>query len=89
MLFLYGFLTCWLLIGLLAWIADVTDSGGIWLDDGWASIMLVLPYYIVLRFLIRPIYRFIKHKKEKKKKEGQKDEEETEFLIQCVDIDDD
>lgn len=67
MLFLYGFLTCWLIVGLLAWISDVTDNGGIWLDDGWASIILVLPYYLLVLF-IRPIYRFIKHRKDKKKK---------------------
>lgn len=81
MLFLYGFLTCWLILGLLAWIAEETDSGGIWLDDGWASLMLVLPYYIVLKFLIRPIYRFIKHKKEKKKEE----KEYNKYLKECDD----
>ena len=74
MLFLYGFLVCWLIIGLLVWISDVTDSGGIWLDDGWASIILVLPYYIVLKFLIRPIYCLINHINEKRNKKEQEND---------------
>lgn len=67
MLFLYGFLTCWVIIGGIAVIADYIDHSGISLDEKWAAIILILPYYIVSKFLIRPIYCLIKHKKEKEK----------------------
>lgn len=61
--FILGFLAAWIILSIIAYISETTQSGGIALWGGWAVIILLLPIYALI-LLIRPIYAIIaKHKK--------------------------
>ena len=61
--FILGFLAAWVILSIIAYISETTQSGGIALWDGWAVIILLLPIYALI-LPIRPIYVIItKNKK--------------------------
>jgi len=57
--FILGFLAAWVILSIIAYISETTQSGGIALFDGWAVVILLLPIYALV-VLIRPIYKIFK-----------------------------
>ena len=57
--FIIGALAAWIVLSIIAYISETSQSGGICLFDGWAVIILLLPIY-TFAFIIRPIYKLFK-----------------------------
>lgn len=65
MMFIYGALAMWTLLGWFCYFGDNRGTG-IQLFGGWGCIVLTLPVIIViypLAFIIRPFYKFFKKNK--------------------------
>ena len=57
--FILGILVAWIVLSLITYISETTQSGGIALWDGWAVTILLLPLYIII-IPLRPIYKLFK-----------------------------
>ena len=57
--FILGILTAWVILSIVAYISETTQSGGIALWDGWAVTILLLPIFIII-IPLRPIYKLFK-----------------------------
>ena len=57
--FILGILTAWVILSIVAYISETTQSGGIALWDGWAVTILLLPIFIII-IPLRPIYKLCK-----------------------------
>ena len=51
-MFIVGFIACWILLATLAIISDDND-GGISLFGGWDSILLTLPVYAIIKLIVK------------------------------------
>jgi hypothetical protein len=75
MMFAYGMLAMWLVLGAIILISDCLDSGGFWVKDiGWATGTVMFPYLvfitgpIVLLKFIRCIRKSKRNNNDKHKK---------------------
>jgi hypothetical protein len=65
LMFIIGFFTAWMALSIFAYFAD-NGSTGICLFDGWGTILLLLPLYVVampVLFIYDKIKKFLKKSK--------------------------
>ena len=76
MMFVYGMLATWLILGAIILISDWLDSGGFWVQKiGWATGIVMFPYLvfitvpiILLKFIRRIARKFRRNSNDKHKK---------------------
>lgn len=68
MMFIIGFMTCWMILAIFIVISDWGFDNGIDIDSGWGTYLITFPALIFLYPASR-IYRLIRRHKEKKRSE--------------------